>query len=92
MLQDYGLDMLRGNFLCSIGLIKENHHFLILMVDFQAVIKLFDVENSTLTHASLLVLRNDNIWWQPKPLPDIGCTIVKTFRKLENQMRPDKTF
>jgi hypothetical protein len=48
MLENDGLDKLRWNLLSSISCINEQNHFLVLMVQLEAVIKSSNVEYSSL--------------------------------------------
>ena len=74
--EDYALNKFRRNLLCSISLFKEQNNFLITMIDFEAIIKLVDMENTALTRVGLA---DYHIGWQLQPLSNGRSTIIDTF-------------
>lgn len=62
MLQNYCLDLVRGDLFCAVGLVQKDYHLLVLVVDFKAVVQLFHVEHSALTSPTLFVLADHYEW------------------------------
>ena len=82
-----GLHKGRRNLFRTVRLINEQDHVLVVVVDFEAVVDLLDVEHT----ASRFVWADDDIGRQFKRLAHPLAEIVEAFRQLENEVESDKT-
>ena len=92
MLQNYCLDLVRGNLFCAVGLVQKDYHLLVLVVNFKAVVQLFHVEHSTLASPTLFVLADHYEWGEFKDVSYRSWEVVKTLGELEYQMESNEWF